>query len=486
MEVTNNPCSLEHELTAKVGKLASQRREREGQMVDITLDAIANGVESKEADIIQMMASGKGQCGSAVREAVVREILRAANGLLWCREYMERLKSEQQVVAFTGSHWEPVEGQQWKDFVARCAARIGVPESQLMSPGFMRPLFECVAYNLAQFRKQRVPDGEVWLNLRNGTLVIESDGRVTLREHDKADLFRYTLPYCYDPQAGCPLWQTFLDRVLPEADAQLLLAEYIGYCLMPRHSLEKMLLLYGEGLNGKSVTLEVIEALLGSSNVSYLSLSDLTNDDVKRSAIEGKMLNISHESGKDVNPNVLKQMTSGERVLIKHLYHDPRETCDYGKLAAAFNIMPRAENSFGFFRRLLILPYQVTIPKEEIDRQLSAKLKAELPGILNWVLKALPELMTRGGFSPCASSDHALELYRMQSDNVRLFLGEMCEISEVAVKASDLYHAYRNYCLESSLKAVGRNTFITRLESLGYALAMFANIKHFYLRVVQE
>ena len=81
---------------------------------------------------------------------------------------------------------------------------------------------------------------------------------------------------------------------------------------------------------------------------------------------------------KEVNPNVLKQITSGERVLIKHLYHDPREICDYGKLVAAFNIMPRAENSFGFFRRLLILPYQVTIPKTEIDRQLAAKLKAEL------------------------------------------------------------------------------------------------------------
>ena len=79
---------------------------------------------------------------------------------------------------------------------------------------------------------------------------------------------------------------------------------------------------------------KVIEALLGSVNVSFLSLSDLTNDDVKRAGIKGKMLNISHESGKDVNANVLKQLTSGERVLIKHLNVDPRETAGYGKFIA--------------------------------------------------------------------------------------------------------------------------------------------------------
>jgi putative DNA primase/helicase len=255
---------------------------------------------------------------------------------------------------------------------------------------------------------------------------------------------------------------------------------------MTGHELEKMLLLYGEGLNGKSVTLEVIESLLGSVNVSYLSLSDLTNDDVKRAGIEGKMLNISHESGKDVNPNVLKQLTSGERVLIKHLYRDPRETNSYGKLIAAFNILPRAENTFGFFRRLLILAYQVTIPKEEIDRQLASKLKGELPGILLWVLKALPALMTRREFSPCESSEKALEQYRLQSDNVRLFLSEACETSEYTTQASELYTAYRNYCIGSSLKPIGKNKFYERLECLGYDRVMYANTLYYKLKVTEQ
>lgn len=280
-------CPLGQELAQKASELASRRSMREGQMTDLILNRIAEGVESKEKDIMSLVSGSKGSCQGSMREIVEREVIRSADGLLWCPEYVERLKSDQQVSVFTGSHWQTVEPQQWKDFIGRCAGRCGVPEPQLMSPVFMRALYEGVAFNLAGHRRQTIPDGEVWLNMRNGTLVVGSDGSVVLRGHRKEDLFRYTLDYCYDPEAGCPLWHRFLDRVLPGPDTQLLLGEFIGYCLMPGHSLEKMLMAYGEGLNGKSVTLEVIEALLGAMNVSYLSLSDLTNDDVKRAGLRG-------------------------------------------------------------------------------------------------------------------------------------------------------------------------------------------------------
>lgn len=479
-------CSaLEQEMAAMVCELDAQRKMREQQMVDITLKRIADGVTSKGADIMTLMA-GKGNWQQGVREIVTKEILRSADGLLWCREYVEKLKSEQRVMVYTGSHWEMVEQQQFKDFVSRCAERCGVPESQGMTPSFMSRLFESVAFNVAQSCKQTIPDDEVWLNLQNGTLVVKADGCVALRGHRKEDMFTYTLNYSYIAEAECPLWHQFLDRVLPEQESQQVLAEFIGYCLMKDHRFEKMLWLYGEGLNGKSVTLEVIEALLGSMNVSFLSLSDLTNDDVKRSGIEYKKLNISHESGKDVNPNVLKQLTSGERITIKHLYVDPRETNDYGKFIAAFNELPRAENTFGFFRRIIILPYEVTIPKEEIDRQLTVKLKQELSGILNWVLAALPRLMNDNEFSSSANCEKAIDRYRLQSDSVRLFVAEMCTPSDTTIKASEVFNAYRSYCLLSSLKSLGKQRFYLRMETLGYHRDCYANIPYFQLRLNAE
>ena len=252
--------SLDLELTQKVGELETQRYEREQLLVELTLNRIAEEVTSHESDILKVMADGKGQCQPAVREVVVREVKRAADGQLWCPEYVERAKSEQQMNVYTGSHWQIVGSQLYKDFIGCCAMKCGVPESLRMNPVFMRALFEGVAFNLAASRSQKIPKSEVWLNMHNGTLVIRSDGTVTLRKHRKEDLFRYTLPYSYDPQAECPQWDNFIDRVLPAPDAQQLLREFIGYILMSDHRLEKMLLLYGEGLNGKSVTLEVVES----------------------------------------------------------------------------------------------------------------------------------------------------------------------------------------------------------------------------------
>lgn len=485
-ELEKNISSLEQELTQKVGELEVQRTMRESQLVALTLKRIADGVTSKSAEIVDMMTASKGQCLGALREVVEREIIRSADGLLWCREYVEKLRCDQRMMVYTGSHWEQVESQQFKDFVDQCAELCGIPESQRMNHSFMKQLYEGVAFNLAAYRRQLIPEGEVWLNVHNGTLKISAEGRVTLCEHRKEDLFTYTLPYSYDVKATCDLWRRFLDHVLPETEAQQVLAEFIGYCLMPRHTLEKMLWLYGDGQNGKSVTLEIIESLLGSFNVSYLSLSDLTCDEVKRSGIEGKMLNISHESGKDVNANVLKQLTSGERVLIKYLYRDPYETDDYGKFIAAFNVLPRAELTFGYFRRLIILPYLVTIAENEKDDLLAYKLKAELPGILNWVLESLPGLMVRRAFTDSDSCKKALDQYRLQSDNVRLFLSEMCEPSEHTTLGSELYKAYRNYCISSSFKALGKTKLYDRLEKLGHERIFYSKSLYFKLKLIEQ
>ncbi len=459
---------------------------REQLQVERTLESIEKGVQSKEAEINTMMEVTKGKCQKQLREMISSEIIRCAGELLWCGAYVEKLHCDQHVNVYTGSHWELVEHQQLKDFVNRCSERCGLPVSMLKDPCFMKPLYEALAFNLAKHRRQIVPDDEVWVNLLNGTLIVCEDGTVELREHRKEDLFNYTLSYAYDPSAQCEQWLTFLNRVLPDAGSQTLLAEYIGYCLMKSHALEKMLLLFGSGQNGKSVTLEVIEALLGTMNVSYLSLSDLTNDDVKRAGFEHKMLNISHESGKDVNPNVLKQLTSGERVTVKNLYKDPYQTNDFGKLISSFNFLPKAENSFGFFRRLIILPYDVTIPKEEVDRGLTSKLKTELPGILNWVLSALPALMNRGQFTTSECSERAIEHYRLQSDSVRLFVNETCETSDYTTKALEVYNTYRNYCLSSSLKPLGKQKFYERLESLGYARTMNTNVAYFKIKIIEQ
>jgi len=483
MKEGNKVCSLEQELAAKAHESASQHDIRERQLVDLTLRHIVDGVDSKETDILNAM-SGKGASKHAVINIIEKEVERSSDGLIWCSNYSARSKGDQKLHIFTGCHWETIAPQQWKDFIGQCAEKCGLPESLRMDYSFMNRLFEGVAFNVSKYRMNQVPDDVVLLNLPNGTLCIKADGSVSIREHDKNDLFFYCLRYNYDPMATCEQWQKFLDRVLPDANDQQMLKEYICYVLMHSHKFEKMLWLYGSGQNGKSVTLGIIEELLGKENVSNLSLVELTTDQKTRAGIEHKLLNISYETGRFIDPNVMKQIISGEPVLIENKYENARQITDYGKLIISTNRLPKSENTAAFFRRIIILPFTAVISDEEKDVHLIDKLKTELPGIMNWALSAFPGLMERQAFTTSESSEQAMAEYKLESDNVHLFLSEMLEPSEKLTSGQILFEAYQSYCKSANLQPLGRTHFFRRLEQLTQPRINQKKVAYFKLKLV--
>ena len=483
-----NEKKFEQELDAKAQELKSQREEREQDLVRLTLDRILSAVKSKDDFILNcIMEKGRG-LDKKLQEIIWHAVQEAANGDLMCREYRERRKSEQRVIVYNGCFWEKIDQQMWQHYMNMFTQKVGIPESFCKDPVFMKKVWEQTAFTLFEWRNRFIPKDEVWLNMQNGTLVIRSDGSMpTLRDHCRDDMFFYALGYNYDPQAECPMWQAFLNRNVPEAGAQTELAEFIGYALTRKHFLNKMLWMIGAGANGKSVVLEIIEALLGRDNVSNLSLSDLTDNPTKRVGIEGKLLNISYETGKEVRADVMKLLSAGEPVTVKYLYEDPYTTRDYGQFAAAFNTLPKAEITGAFFRRLIVMPFDVIIPEEEQDKELAEKLKKkELPGILNWVIRALQGLMQRKAFTRSEMCEKALEQYRMQSDSVRMFVHEMCEKQEYTTSGDELFSAYKRYCYDSNLTPLGKGNFYKRLDQHTHSRKDSGRVVYFHLKLVES
>lgn len=97
------------------------------------------------------------------------------------------------------------------------------------------------------------------INLQNGTFEISSQG-TKLRPFDRSDFITYQLPFEFNPQAKAPLFEAYLNKVLPDKERQRALAEYLGYIFIKHGSNalkeEKALILYGTGANGKSVFLK--------------------------------------------------------------------------------------------------------------------------------------------------------------------------------------------------------------------------------------
>jgi putative DNA primase/helicase len=114
------------------------------------------------------------------------------------------------------------------------------------------------------------------INLKNGTFEVTAEGN-RLNPFNRSDFMTYQLPFEYDLEAKAPLFSAYLDRVLPEKELQSILAEYLGYIFIHTSTLklEKTILLYGSGANGKSVFYEIVRSLLGEQNRKVASLRSI-------------------------------------------------------------------------------------------------------------------------------------------------------------------------------------------------------------------
>lgn len=131
------------------------------------------------------------------------------------------------------------------------------------------------------------------------------------------------------------------------------------------------------------------------------------------------------------------------------------------------------DHSDGFARRAIILQFNRQFKEHERDIHREAKLMAELPGILNWAVAGLQNLLRRGKFDVPPSSHQAIESYRLNSDPVRQFLLELSDEAamynfKAGVRSSDLYQRYRTWATENGYQSLSTSALGGRLASLGY------------------
>lgn len=462
---------------------------RKRNIVGVHMDVWLEAVRDVTKEIERILDESKSIAGRtrSLCNLLSAVIVEATGENMTVLEYVQKSMSKQSIHVFVGTHWVVIRTQVYYDFVKDAAYKAGLSSSYAESPDFMNKLFEQVAFALAHDRQTFLPKGAVWINLQNGTLEIEH-GVARLRAHNKEDFFTYILPYAYDPMATCPLWDKFLGQVLPEEEARLLLGEYIGYCLTSNLKLEKMAVLYGTGANGKSVCTDVIAELLGRQNVSHVDLEKLTSDDNHRIQIEGKLANISQENGPNVQYSILKNMVSGEPVMVKSLYKDVRLMTNYGKLIASYNTLPKTENTLGFFRRWLLFKFDVTIPEKERDVALTQKLVRELPGILNWVLMCLKKLIIDNVFTESKACGDALNQYRVSSNSALVYMEERLVIDDSGrLEKKELFADYLNFCREENYNnPYGKINFFKQLEAMGVRTHASNGIRYFNVKYKGE
>jgi putative DNA primase/helicase len=381
-----------------------------------------------------------------------------------------------QLAVFNGAYWKILTKDEVKSFLGRAAIEMGNDPITSKHHKFKDELYQQFLSS-SFIPKPLEKADEILINFQNGTLVVHPEGNSTFREFREADLLFYQLDFKYDPNAGTEKFNVFLDRVLPDLNQQMILAEFLGYIFVKNSllKLEKSLILYGTGANGKSTLFEIIYSLLGKENISTFSLQNITGDTgYYRAKLINKLLNYATEISSKMDSSVFKALASGEPIEARLPYGEPFVMEDYAKLMFNTNELPKdVENNNAFFRRFIILEFSQTIPVEERDPKLASKIKVlELPGIFNWVIDGLKRLIAQEGFTKSEAAYKTLEEYRLQSDSAYLFLNEAGYspgvTHEYALK--EVYGDYKAYCLENGYKPCSNRVFKDRLKKYNYSL----------------
>jgi len=362
------------------------------------------------------------------------------------------------------SHWQIINKHNCSILLGELAERLGYNVLAARHYSFRGELLKQFHTSLKNIHHIESSE-RVLINFGNGTLEV-LNGNEKLREFRKDDALLYKLPFDYDETAICPMFDKYLSRVLADSASRDVLAEFFGWLFLKDLKLEKALILFGEGQNGKSVLFDIINTLLGDQNVTNFNLSSLTKME-NRFRLKTALLNFGSEINGRCDFDVFKQMASGERIESRRLYNDPEIMCNYARLAFNANVLPRdTEQSKGFFRRFLIVPFSETISDAEKDPDLARKIiSSELPGVFNWVMSGLRRLRVTRKFSECLAAEKVLLSYRMESDSVAMFLDETelhWSLNEKITK-ENLYEAYRKFCLGAKYDSVAKNEFGRRL-----------------------
>lgn len=400
----------------------------------------------------------------------VQKILEVAQ-----REKWGLAKNNGFIYSYNGEYWKALEKEALEKFLGKAAEQMGIEKYLARYYLFIEKLLKQFL-STAYLPKPQRESGKILINLKNGTFQIVGKDR-ELRPFLRTDFLTYQLPFAFDPEATAPIFQRYLDQVLPEKALQDILAEYLGYLFIPSNDLklEKALMLFGDGANGKSVFYEVANALLGFENVSSYSIQNLTDETgYYRAQIADKLLNYASEINGKLEASIFKQLVSGEPVPARLPYQDPFILTDYAKLIFNCNELPRdVEHTNAYFRRFLIVPFSVTIPEHEQDKELAKKIiDGELAGVFNWVLAGLDRLMENKKFTYSEAVEQVAKDYRKQSDSAQMFMSEneyTPDINE-EIPLKYLYDDYRAFCADDGFKPLSKANFSKRLQSVGYAI----------------
>lgn len=386
-------------------------------------------------------------------------------------KFTERLLKEQEIIfipqmgffRFEDGVWQKVDEQFIRSIIQK---KLG----EASTKHYINEIVEAIK-NTTITAVNKLNNNRNRLVLLNGTLDLSDWSNPSFYEGTffKEDYSTVKLNCNYDGNARSPEFKNYLETTFDnDKEMVFLIAEMLGYCLTTSTKFQKSFILYGTGSNGKSVFLNIIEKLLTYSNIASVSMSDLGKA-FSRSSINGRLVNISSElEGYVQETDYFKKIVSGDLIDAQYKFKDIFEFKPYCKLLFAMNTLPKTKDKTdGFYRRLIIIPFDKTFSEEQQDKTLNAKLEKELDGILQVALHGLKRLAKYNKFTMPSKVTDMLNHYKFDSSPISQFAEDYLVLQQdEKIQCEILYQEYNCFCQRNGYKPLNFGNFGKELRRI--------------------
>jgi putative DNA primase/helicase len=323
-------------------------------------------------------------------------------------------------------------------------------------------------------------DADPWLlNVENGTIDL---GTGELRKHKRENMITKLAPVTYDPEASARRFERFLRKVLVDDEMVGFVRRFAGYSLTGSTRERVFAILWGSGKNGKSTLIELLRDALGD----YARNTDVetilrkrysgVNNDV--AALKGaRFVSAAEvEQGRALAESKVKNLTGSDTVTARFLFAEPFDFRPEFKLWLSTNNKPMVYGQDdAIWDRIRLIPFTQRFEGEKADPKLPDALRAELAGVLAWLVRGCLEWQREGLGEP-EGVKKATEGYRAEMDMFAAFREECCVTGQnLWVEFKRLYAAWEEWCVENHEEPGSSKRFAATLTERGYEAAKGTN-----------
>ena len=300
------------------------------------------------------------------------------------------------------------------------------------------------------------------IHLANGTLML--DGTFT---EGKPDIVRNRLPVAYRKDSPAPaIWLEFLDGLLYPEDIPTL-QEFIGYCLIPSNKGQRMMVIKGNGGEGKSQIGAVLGQMLGNS-MKDGSIGKISENRFARADLEHILLCVDDDMRMEAlrQTNYVKSIVTAQgKMDLERKGKQNYQGWMFARLLAFSNgdLQALYDRSDGFYRRQLVLTSKEKPAGRMDDPDLAQKMKAEVEGIFLWAFEGLQRLVANNfKFTESERTKANRESVKRDNNNIFDFMeseGYIRLKADASISSKELYEIYRMWCEENSLPPLKSRSF---------------------------